>query len=125
MEQNENVSDVPQDAGSADQEVVQSNPGGSNHTSSDWGKRILGEKKALQSKLKEYEEKVQALQGQQLQSEGKKDEYIQHLETQIAKERETRLDDRATFAHRTLSERLMSEASRMGMCGSCSYSKVS
>jgi len=111
------VGDAPVEAGSAAQGSDQQNPRGSEEQSTEWKNRILREKKDLAAKysktekdLREARQRIEALTGEQLQKDGKLEEYNRHLESQLAKEREQRLDDRAKFAHRTLTERLRAEA---------------
>lgn len=112
---------APIDAGSAGQGLDQGSPRGPEQQSTEWKDRILREKKDLAAKysntekaLREANQKIEALTGQQLQKDGKLEEYNKHLESQLQAEREKRLDDRAKFAHRTLSERLRAEAMNLG-----------
>lgn len=86
--------------------------------------KVVGHNKKLQSRLEELESRIMQTEQQKLEAEGKKDELIESLRSQLGEREEKLKDVTSTFAYRSVTEQVRAEAAKLGCVDSSALVKL-
>lgn len=115
QDDNEMSSGQPNETASGTEgETQQQSTSGSDSVKYDTYKKLLGEKKAADSRMKALEDKLNALEVDKMQAEGNKDELIQKLQADLSVTRDSLKQKDQAYAYATLGSQVKTEAAKMG-----------
>lgn len=113
-EENQMSSGQPVDQAGGDSGDTQQSTSGADKVAYDTYKKLLGEKKAADSRLKELEMKFNAMENEKLEKNGQSNELVQKLQTQVS-DLSNRLEQKdKAYAFATLSSQVKTTAAQMG-----------
>lgn len=115
MSDNEQMSSgQPEAQASGSEGDKQHSTSGSDSVKYDTYKKLLGEKKAADQRLKSLEEKLNTLEVEKMSAEGNKDELIQKLQDQVRGLQDSLKQKDQAYAFTTLGSQVKTEAAKMG-----------
>lgn len=106
MEENQNAS--------GSQEQVSDNSSGEDKVAYETYKKVLGEKKKMQSEFLSMQEKLKAIELEKQQAEGNKDDVINSLRTQLNEEKSQKQEIKKNFVWNTIQGQIKNEAISQG-----------
>lgn len=106
MEENQNAS--------GSQEPVSDNSSGDDKVAYETYKKVLGEKKKMQSEFLSMQEKLKAIELEKQQAEGNKDDVINSLRTQLNEEKSQKQEIKKNFVWNTIQGQIKNEAISQG-----------
>ncbi len=97
---------------------------GRNYVSHESHKRLLGEKKKLQSKYAEASERLNVMEQEKLEEQGRDKELIAKLKEQLAEERKKRQEQVGGFVFSSVNAQVKAEADKLGCVDSEALTKL-